>query len=174
MTEIATAQPGMEPLPRTYSQLRSLARFYLRGERHGHTLEPTGLVHEAYLRMLEQRAGPRDSGHFVALAAQMMRRILVNHALSRKTAKRGHGVAATSLDDAGPIPQEAESIDVLALSEALSELGSLDPRQAQIVELRYFVGLSIEETAAALSISPATVKREWSTAKLFLHERLAN
>lgn len=156
----------------SYPELRRIARRYLMRERPGHTLQPTALVHEAYLRMIDQTNLAQNASHFVALAAQMMRRILVNHALSRRAEKRGGGQSHIPLEDDLPIASETRSVDAVALDQALSELEVLDPRQARVVELRYFGGLSIEETASTLSISTATVKREWLTAKLWLRRRL--
>ena len=157
----------------SYPELRRIARRYLMRERPGHTLQPTALVHEAYLRMVGQTNLAQNASHFVALAAQMMRRILVNHALSRRAEKRGGGENHIPLEDDLPVACEAPSVDALALDEALRELEVLDARQARVVELRYFGGLSIEETAVTLSVSTATVKREWLTAKLWLRRRLA-
>ncbi len=158
----------------SYPELRRIARRYLMRERPGHTLQPTALVHEAYLRMVDQTNLAQNASHFVALAAQMMRRILVNHALNRRAEKRGGGENHIPLEDDLPVACETRSVDALALDEALSELEVLDPRQARVVELRYFGGLSIEETAVTLSVSTATVKREWLTAKLWLRRRLAS
>lgn len=159
-------------LQQAYPELRRVARRYLLRERPGHTLQPTALVHEAYLRMLDQQDRAQNAAHFVALAAQMMRRILINHALSKKAEKRGGGQTHIPLDDDLPIAANTDSVDVLALNEALNELEAIDPRQAGIVELRYFGGLSIEETASAMSISTATVKRDWMIARLWLRQRL--
>ncbi|MBT2324192.1 sigma-70 family RNA polymerase sigma factor [Variovorax paradoxus] len=169
----SSGQVKEELLQLAYPELRRIARRYLLRERPGHTLQPTALVHEAYLRMIAQSSSAENSAHFVALAAQMMRRILINHALSKKAEKRGGGQTHIPLDDDLPIAEEGRSVDVLALDEALTELEALDPRQAKIVELRYFGGLSIEETAGAMSISTATVKRDWLTAKLWLRRRLS-
>ncbi len=174
------AVPGAESakaefLKLAYPELRRVAGRYLRRERPGHTLQPTALVHEAYLRMVGQSGQARNTSHFVALAAQMMRRILINHALSKKAEKRGGGHTHIPLEDDLPIAADlSAAFDVLALDEALAELETLDPRQAQIVELRYFGGLSIEETASAMSISTATVKRDWLIAKLWLRRRLSS
>lgn len=162
-----------ELLQLAYPELRRVARRYLLRERAGHTLQPTALVHEAYLRMVNQEDRAQNAAHFVALAAQMMRRILINHALGKKAEKRGGGQTHIPLEDDLPIAADSDSVDVLALNEALVELEALDPRQAGIVELRYFGGLSIEETAEAMSISTATVKRDWLTAKLWLRRRLS-
>ncbi len=144
-------------LPAVYEELHALAGRYLRHERPDHTLQPTALVHEAYIRLSEQRQVDwRDRSQFFGVAAQMMRRILVNYAESRNTAKRGGQFARVTLD------------------EALTALAALDARQARVVELRFFAGLSIEETGEVLDISPATVKREWTMAKAWLRRALAN
>ena len=159
--------------PLVYDELRKMARTYLRRERSDHTLQATALVHEAYLRLIDQHSVSwRNRAHFFGIASQMMRRILVNHALARAAEKRGGGAEKLSLDETVSFPNQRE-IDLIALDEALKELECLDPQQTRIVELRFFGGLSIEETAEALRISPATVKREWSTARLWLRRQLA-
>ncbi len=160
-------------LPAVYAELRRLAASYLRAERAGHTLQPTALVHEAYLRMLEQRElNAENRAQFVGLAARMMRRILTNHALARAAAKRGGEEAIRlTLDDALDFYEERD-LAVEEVDEALRDLERVDAKQAQIVELRFFAGLTIEEVSKALSISVATVKREWATAKLWLRRRL--
>jgi len=161
-----------ELMPLVYDELRRLARSYLRRERPDHTLQATALVHEAFLRLIDQHSVTwQNRAHFFGIASQMMRRILVNHALARRTAKRGAVVETLSLDEAGAATQRG--IDLIALDEALKELEALDPRQTRIVELRFFGGLSIEETAEVLSLSAATVKREWSTARLWLRRQIA-
>jgi RNA polymerase sigma factor (TIGR02999 family) len=174
MMHIATlAPPNRQQLVSdAYPQLRRLARRFLMHENSGHTLQATALVHEAFLRMIDQTGPVLDTGHFVALASQMMRRVLINHALSRKAEKRGGGQLHEELDDDLPVAAESRGVDVLALDQALLELRGFDERQAQIVDLRFFAGLSIEETAEAMSVSPATVKRDWLTAKLWLRRRL--
>ena len=160
-------------MPIVYDELRRLARKQLRSEAPEHTLQATALVHEAYLRLIDQHSVSwQNRAHFFGIASQMMRRILVNHALARATEKRGGGAEKLSLDEAVSFPNQRE-IDLIALDEALKELERLDPQQTRIVELRFFAGLSIEETAEALRISPATVKREWSTARLWLRRQLA-
>lgn len=169
---LKSANADDDVLRLAYPELRRLASYFLLRERQGHTLQPTALVHEAYLRMFEQESGAKDVAHFVALAARMMRRVLINHALTRNTEKRGGGQTNLPLDEALAVAADSQTIDVLALDEALVELEALDPRQAKLVELRYFGGLSIEDTAAAMSISTATVKREWVTARLWLRRRL--
>jgi RNA polymerase sigma factor (TIGR02999 family) len=162
-------------LPVVYAELRRQAARAMRREESGHTLQPTALVHEAYLRLAEQRVTWRSRGHFFGVAAQLMRRILVDHARERHAAKRGGGVQSITL--AGNEPADAASradqdVDVLALHEALERLTALDPEQGRLVELRYFGGLNIEETAEALGISPATVKREWAVARAWLRREL--
>jgi RNA polymerase sigma factor (TIGR02999 family) len=158
-----------ELLPLIYDELTAAAQRAMRHERPDHTLQTTALVHEAYLRLVDQtRAEWRNRAHFCAIAAQVMRRILVDHARAQQAAKRSAGPRA---------PLEAtitgvQSPELAALDEALTRLGQLDPRQARVVELRYFGGLSIEETAEALDISPATVKREWTTAKAWLRREM--
>ncbi|MBI3147520.1 MAG: sigma-70 family RNA polymerase sigma factor [Betaproteobacteria bacterium] len=160
-------------LPMVYDDLRRLARSYLRRERVDHTLQPTALVNEACLRLLGQdKAVWQNPAQLVGSAAQMMRRVLVNHALARKAAKRDGGQREALLEEGyAPLPIE-NGVDLAALDAALSELESFDPRQARIVELRFFVGFSIEETAAVLDLSPATIKREWSVARLWLKRRI--
>lgn len=165
--------PGLDALvPAFYEELKRLARSQLRGERREHTLQTTALVHEAYLRLARQRDVPwQTRGQLLGLAARMMRRILVNHARDRSRQKRGGGVVPVSLE-AEPAAGEA-AVGVAELDDALQALEAIDPRQARIVEMRYFAGLTVEETAAALEISPATVKREWAFAKLWLRQAIA-
>src|SRR5436190_5795508 len=159
--------------PLVYDELRRMARTYLRAERPEHTLQATALVHEAYLRLIDQHSVSwQNRAHFFGIASQVMRRILVNHALARAAGKRGGGAEKLSLDETVSFPNQRE-IDLIALDEALKELERLDPQQTRVVELRFFGGLSIEETAEALKISPATVKRDWSTAQLWLRRQLA-
>jgi len=155
-----------------YKELQRLAHHYMQGERANHTLQTTALVNEAYLRLTDlTRMQWRDRAHFFAMAATLMRRVLVDHARDRARDKRGGGVVFTVLDDA---PMAASSsIDALALDEALDRLAAIDPQHARIVELRYFAGLTIEETSEALRISPATVKREWTFARAWLHHQLS-
>jgi RNA polymerase sigma factor (TIGR02999 family) len=155
-------------MPLVYVELRKLAASYLSVERKDHTLQPTALVHEAYLRMVDQRSVDwQNRAHFFGIAAQMMRRILVDHARRRQAAKRD--APALRLEAASGV-EDASSRDpeLLALDAALGGLESLDPRQARIVELRFFGGLTVEETAEVAGISPATVKREWRTARAWL------
>ena len=159
-------------IPIVYEELRRLAHHYMRGERAGHTLQTTALVNEAYMRLagIEQIEW-RNRGHFFAMAATVMRRVLVDHARERGRDKRGGGLVFTTLTEHAITSSPA--IDVLALDEALDRLADLDPQQARIVELRYFTGLTIEETADALDVSPATVKRDWTWAKAWLYQRLS-
>ena len=161
-------------IPEVYEHLRSLAEDYLRGERANHTLQPTALVHEAYLRLRDQRKVDwRNRAQFLGIAAQMMRRVLKNYAVARTAEKRGgQDQLRLTLDEAIEFYQRAD-VSVAAVDEALTELEKLDPRQAQIVEMRFFGGLTIEEIAKLLKVSPATVKREWSTAKLWLQHALS-
>lgn len=160
-------------LPLVYDELRRLAAHYLRGERDTHTLQPTALVHEMYIRIAGlDRLHFTGRAHFMAMAATTMRRVLVDHARDRAREKRGGGVSVTSLD-ARDLPAEDRGIDVLALDEALARLAELDPTQSRVVDLRYFGGLTIEETATAMNLSPATVKREWAMAKAWLFAQLS-
>jgi RNA polymerase sigma-70 factor (ECF subfamily) len=160
-------------MPLVYDELRRLARSYLRRERPDHTLQATALVHEAYMRLIDQHSVSwQNRAHFFGIASQMMRRILVNHALARATAKRGGHAEKLALDEAIVVDGERQ-IDLVVLDDALKELEAADARQCRIVELRFFGGLSIEETAELLKLSPATVKREWNTAKLWLRRRIA-
>ena len=158
-------------LPLVYDELRRLARRHLRNEPPGHTLQSTALVHEAFLRMMGQDAQWQNRAHFFGIAAQMMRRVLVDHARSRGAAKRGEGARRVTLDPGIAAPQ-SRGVDVQALDEALSSLGKLDPRQEKNIELRFFAGLSIEDTSEVLHLSPATVKREWATARAWLYREL--
>jgi RNA polymerase sigma factor (TIGR02999 family) len=155
-----------------YQELRRLARYVLSSERPNHTLQPTGLVHEAYLRLVSQKdVDWRNRAHFLGIAASMMRRILINYAEARHAAKREGYAGAITLGDALGVFANPQ-VDLLELNRALEQLAKLDPQQSRVVELRYFGGLSVEETAEVLGISPATVKREWSTARLWLFRRM--
>jgi RNA polymerase sigma factor (TIGR02999 family) len=155
-----------------YQELRRLARYVLSSERPNHTLQPTGLVHEAYLRLVSQKdVDWRNRSHFLGIAASMMRRILINYAEARKAAKREGYADAIGLEDALGVFTNPR-VDFLELNRALDELAKLDSQQGKVVELRYFGGLSIEETAEVLGMSPATVKRDWSTARLWLFQRM--
>jgi RNA polymerase sigma factor (TIGR02999 family) len=161
-----------EMTPLLYDELRGLARYFLSAERSSHTLQPTALVHEAYMRLIDQRAvNWRNRAQFLGVAATMMRRILINYAEARKAAKREGQVNAVSLDEALNI-STGSSLDLLDLDRALDRLAELDPQQGRVVELRCFGGLTVEETAEVLEISPATVKREWSTARLWLLQQM--
>jgi RNA polymerase sigma factor (TIGR02999 family) len=158
-------------LPLVYDELRRLAHHYMRQERPDHTLQSTALVHEAYLRLEKQGPAPfQDRAHFVAICAQLMRQILVEYARNHHAAKRDGGCKLT-LDDT--VVFESRSLDLVALDDALAELAKLNPQQSQIVELRFFGGLSIEESAQVLGLSPATVQRKWSTARIWLHHQLS-
>lgn len=151
-----------------------MARARLRHERDGHTLETTALVHEAYLRLVDlHRMTVRDRTHFFAMAARLMREILVDHARRRKAGKRGGDMATVRLDDIDPVAA-GTTLDLLALDEALAQLTGFEPRLSQAVELRFFGGLSIAETADTLSVSHATVERDWVVAKAWLHQRLSS
>jgi RNA polymerase sigma factor (TIGR02999 family) len=161
-------------LPLVYGELRRLAAQRLRNERPDHTLQPTALVHEAYVRLVDQRRVQwQNRAHFYAVAAHIMRRILVDRARARKADKRGAGwQRVTLVGDQTPTP--SRNVDVLVLDDALRRLAVLDPQQERIVELRYFGGLTIDETAEVIGISTATVKREWAIAKAWLRAQLSN
>jgi len=168
----AKAEAMAELLPVVYQELRRVAAGYLRRERPGQTLQATALVHEAYLRLLrEQHVSWQNRAHFCAIAANSMRQILVERARARNAAKRGGGLHRITLDDA-LAPPETTGIDVEALDQALERLSALDADQARLVELRYFGGLTIEETAEVIGVSPATVKRSWTVAKAWLKKEL--
>ncbi len=169
----APVLPALEELlPQIYEELRRIARRHLRGERADHTLQTTALIHEAYLRIADgMPSGIRDRVHFVALTARLMRQILIDHARARAARKR-HGGERVTMNDAFELAASPQ-IDVLVVDEALHLLMALDPRQAHIVELRFFGGMSIAETAQALGISAATVKREWTVARAWLRRELS-
>jgi len=161
-----------EMLPAVYVELHRLARAHLRGERADHTLQATALVNEAYLRLVDQtRVQWQNRAHFFGTAAQMMRRILVDHTRGRRSAKRGGDAVRVELDEALAVA-ETRDVDLLALDAALERLEALDPRQASLVVQRFFGGLTIEEAAESLGISPATAKRDWATAKIWLRREL--
>ena len=166
-------QDALEELvPLIYKELRNLAHNFLYRERPGHTLQTTALVHEAYLKLIDQNdARWQNRAHFFAIAAQAMRRILIDSARKHAAAKRGGPQEELSLDEVADIALEPDS-NLLKLDEALNELAKIDPRQSRIVELRYFGGLTIEETAEVISVSPATVKREWMMARAWLHQEI--
>jgi RNA polymerase sigma factor (TIGR02999 family) len=160
-------------MPLVYDELRKLARDYLRRERIDHTLQPTALVNEAYLKLVDQtRVNWQNRSHFYGIAAQMMRRVLVDHARSHAAEKRGGGLRnKLSLDDANVLCEE-RAAEVIALDEALEKLTKIFPRKGQIVELRFFGGLRVDEMAEVLGISDKTVMREWQSAKLWLYREL--
>jgi RNA polymerase sigma-70 factor (ECF subfamily) len=162
-------------VPVVYGELRAIAARYLRGEWAGHTLQPTALVHEAYMRLVDQREVEwQNRAHFFGVAAQLMRRLLVDHARGRNRRKRGGGLLMVPLEEndvAGPAPDDG--LDLVALDDALERLAALSPQQARVVELRYFGGLSIEETAEVLGVSTMTVKRGWAMARAWLHRELS-
>jgi RNA polymerase sigma factor (TIGR02999 family) len=160
-------------IPIVYEELRRQARRFLRRERGNHTLETAALVHEVYIRLVDQKdINWQSRAHFFGVAAEMMRRILVNYAVNRNRQKRGGGVPKITLDEKIQVGQLDRDVDLIALDEALGRLEKLDARQARIVELRYFGGLSIEETSEVLGISPATVKRDWNMARTWLRSEL--
>jgi RNA polymerase sigma factor (TIGR02999 family) len=159
-------------VPLVYDELRRIARRCLSQKSSDHTLQPTALVHEAYLKLVRSDSvNWRDRVHFFAMSAQMMRQILIDHARKASAAKRGGSAVTVVLEDA-PDPSGGNNLDLIALDDAMNRLASLDPRQCKIVELRFFGGLSIEETAEAVEISPATAKREWATARVWLHRAM--
>jgi len=159
-------------IPLIYTELRGIARRYLRRERPDHTLQSAALVNEAYLRMTRQEPGKFENrAQFFGFAAQMMRHILVDHARGRLAAKRGAGAPRLSLDPEIAPPKKYE-MDLVVLDDALNKLAALDAQQSRLIELRYFGGLSIEETAVVMEISPATVKREWATARAWLKREI--
>lgn len=158
-------------LPFVYDELRRVARRHLRREREDHTLQTTALIHEAYLRLVRQQpAQVHDRCHFVALTSNLMRQILVDHARERLAQKRDGGCRITLSEEVAV--SDSPVVDVLAVDSALTRLSQLDPQQARVVELRYFGGLSIRETSDVLGISPATVKRDWATARAWLHREI--
>lgn len=163
-------------MPLVYDELHRAAARAMRGEAVGHTLQPTALVNELYLRLVDQSGAEwKNRSQFFGVAAQVMRRVLVDHARARLSEKRGGGARAITLEDLHDVPQDSATsgeLDILALDEALEKLATFDGDQARLVELRYFTGLTIEETADALGISPATVKREWVVARAWLRREL--
>lgn len=159
-------------MPLVYEELRQLAGGYLVRERHDHTLQPTALVHEAFLRLVDHRSIQwQGRAHFLALAATLMRQLLIDHARKHRAEKRGGGGARVTLHE-GDAVIEARSVELIALDEALSALAAVDPRQARVIELRFFGGLTIEEAAEVLAVSPATVKLDWSLARAWLVREL--
>ncbi len=166
-------QAALEQLtPLVYRELRRLAKGYMRRERPSHILQTTALINEAYLRLIDwKQAHWRNRAHFFGVAAQLMRRILVDFARARHQEKRGGAVCHVSLDEAAAVSAE-RSAELIALDEALDRLAAIDPRRSRMVELRFFGGLSEDETAEALKVSPRTVRREWSLARAWLHREL--
>jgi len=181
MHPVPDPPPGQDPptpptgppfLGEVYDELRALAAGYLGRERAGHTLQPTALVHEAFLRLARQDPGRwNDSGHFCALAAGVMRRVLVDHARRRQTSKRGGAPERVTL--AGIASPGEEELDLLSLDDALRELANLSPRQAQVVELRFFGGLTLDEAAQHLEVARSTAAADWKMARAWLNHRLA-
>jgi RNA polymerase sigma factor (TIGR02999 family) len=160
-------------MPLVYDELRRQAARYLRRERPGNTLQTTALIHEAYVRLVDQRNVQwQNRAHFFGIAAQLMRRILVDHARAKKRVKRGGSDVRVSLGDA-TVAVKGQDLDVVALDEALQRLAQIDEQQSRVVELRFFSGLTVEETAEVMHISTATVKRDWSMAKAWLHRELS-
>lgn len=159
-------------IPLVYDELRRLAQYHLKRERADHTLQSTALVNEAYMRLAGQDLRIQNRAHFFAIASQLMRQVLVDYARRHRAGKRGAGVCMLTLDEQVALPQ-MRNVDVVALDEALNELARLDQQQSRIVELRFFGGLSIDETSAVLGVSPATVKRDWATARVWLHREIS-
>ncbi len=160
-------------VPEVYTELRRLAQSYMRKENSGHTLQATALVHEAFFRLIDQKQIQwQNRAQFFGVAAQLMRRILIDHARQRLAAKRGGSQARIAFDEAVHWTEKDEGPDLISLDTAMKKLEEIDPRQAKVVELRYFGGLSIEETAHVLETSPATVKRDWTLAKAWLFREL--
>ena len=167
------ARARAEVLPLVYDELRRLAALYLLRERHDHTLQPTALVHEAYLRLVDQRqVNWRNRAQFVGLAAVMMRRILVNYARDRAAGKRGGDLQRVPLSDADE-PGRPQDVDVIVLHDALDQLSAIDPRKSRIVELKFFGGLTTNEIAEVLQLSPATIERDWSFARAWLYDAVS-
>lgn len=161
-------------MPLVYDELRRLASSYMRRERQAHTLQATALVNEAYLKLVDQtQIDWKGRAHFFSIAARLMREILVDHARTRNADKRGGGATRIALDEAVSFADERE-FDLVALDDALAALGKFDPQQSRIVELRFFGGLTIEETSEVIGISPATVKRDWGLAKAWLKREISN
>jgi RNA polymerase sigma factor (TIGR02999 family) len=160
-------------LPLVYDELRRLAHHHLRNERPDHTLQSTALVNEAYLRLVGQNLPKLENrAHFFAIAAQLMRQILVDYARRHRASKRGSGICLLELDDATALPQR-KNVDVVALDDALNALAAIDPRQSRVVELRFFAGLSVEETSEVMGIATATVQRDWTAARAWLHREIS-
>jgi RNA polymerase sigma factor (TIGR02999 family) len=160
-------------IPLVYDELRRLAHNHLNRERSGHTLQSSALVNEAYMRLVRQDLEINSRAHFFAVSSHLMRQILVDYARRHRAAKRGDAVDKVTLTEAAALLRGKSNFDLLVLDEALNDLARLDPQQTHVVELRFFGGLSIEETAEALGISQATVKRDWATARAWLHRELS-
>ena len=161
-------------MPLVYEELRRQASRYLRRERKGHTLQTTALIHEAYIKLIDQKNVEwQNRSHFFAIAAQAMRRILVDYARERHREKRGGAAENLPIEEALSIVSQGKSVDLVALDEALTRLAEFDARQARVVELRYFSGLSIDETAGVLGVSNVTVRRDWNMAKAWLHQQIS-
>jgi RNA polymerase sigma-70 factor (ECF subfamily) len=161
-------------MPLVYTELRQLAHRYMRRERPGHTMQTTALIHEAYLRLVDQnQVRWQHQAHFFGIAARLMRQILIEHAHSHTRAKRGGGVGTLALDEAAIVSQ-ARATELLALDDALERLATIDPRKSQVVELRFFGGLSVEEAAQVLNIAPNTVLRDWRMAKAWLRREISH
>ncbi|MEM9293505.1 MAG: sigma-70 family RNA polymerase sigma factor [Acidobacteriota bacterium] len=159
-------------MPLVFEELRRMAAGHFRRERHSHTLQPTALVNEVFLRLIDRkRVNWKNRAHFFGFAAQLMRRILVDHARAHNAEKRGGKALTVTLDESFAIPRQRD-LDLIALDDALATLKELDERQSRIVELRFFAGLQVEEVAEVLGISPTTVKRDWRTARLWLYREL--
>ena len=180
VTDLLQAHAAGDPaaldrvFPQVYDELRRIARGRLTRERAGHTLGATELVHEAFFRLVRlDRIDWRGRAHFLAIASRAMRQVLLDHAERRDADKRGGGALAVTLERV-PIAQEAESDELVALCEALARLEALEPRQARVVECRFFAGLNLDETAAALGVSAATVSRDWTIARAWLHAQLSD
>jgi RNA polymerase sigma factor (TIGR02999 family) len=160
-------------MPLVYAELRRLARYYLQRERSDHTLQSTALVHEAYMRMLGQKLPDwQNRAHFFGVAARLMRQILVEYARGHQAAKRGGDSYKVTLDEGALVAQKTD-LDVILLDDALQDLAKLDEQQSRIVELRFFAGLTIDDTSEVLGISAATVAREWTTARIWLHREIS-
>jgi RNA polymerase sigma factor (TIGR02999 family) len=175
LREWAHGDPGARDalIPVVYRTLHRLAEHYLLGECHAHTLQPTALVNEAYIRLIDDSPSDWNSrDHFYGVAAHLMRQVLVDHARRRLSQKRGGGALKVTLDAAGGLPAPGPPAEILALNDALEELAGADPRKCQVVELRYFAGCTEEETARALKLSPATVRRDLRAAEAWLSARL--
>ena len=161
-------------MPVVYTELRQLAHWYMRRERPDHTMQTTALIHEAYLRLVDQnQVRWQHQAHFFGIAARLMRQILIEHARSRTRAKRGGGVGTISLDEAAIVSQ-ARATELLALDDALERLATIAPRKSRVVELRFFGGLSVEEAAIVLNVAPNTVLRDWRLAKAWLHREISH